>query len=317
MFRSRVIVNRNTIITLMPIMPASPPAHVFDRPFDILAPKKWTLPAVFNAPHSGRCYPPAFLAQSRLDAMALRKSEDCYVDELFACAVHRGAPLLKANFPRAFLDVNREPFELDPRMFRDELPGYVNSASVRVTGGLGTIPRIVAEGEEIYRAPLSFADALDRIERYYRPYHRRLAALMNEAHRGYGAVLLVDCHSMPSSAAATAHSGSRADIVLGNRHGASCSEAVLSALEAIFREHGFTTLRNRPYAGGFITQTYGEPDHGRHALQIEINRGCYINERNFEKLSGFDALKLALQSVLTDFLASLGQLITPMQLAAE
>jgi N-formylglutamate amidohydrolase len=300
-------------------MPANPHAYIFECPFEILAPRKWTLPAVFNAPHSGRCYPPAFLAQSRLDALTLRKSEDCHVDELFTGAVDCGAPLFKANFPRAFLDVNREPFELDPRMFRDELPGYVNSASVRVTGGLGTIPRIVAEGEEIYRAPLRFADALDRIERYYRPYHRRLAALMNEAHKGYGAVLLVDCHSMPSSAAAaTANgSGARADIVLGNRHGVSCSEAVLLALESAFRIHGFSTLRNRPYAGGFITQTYGEPNLGRHALQIEINRGCYMNERTFEKLPGFDALRSALRSVLTEFLAGLGQLIAPMQLAAE
>lgn len=299
-------------------MPFTPHCHVFERPFEILAPRKWTLPAVFNAPHSGRLYPAAFLAQSRLDALALRKSEDCYVDELFACVVEQGAPLLKANFPRAFLDVNREPFELDPRMFRDELPGYVNSASVRVTGGLGTIPRIVAEGEEIYRTPLSFADALERIERYYRPYHQRLAALVHEAHKGYGAVLLVDCHSMPSSAAAPVHgSGAKADIVLGNRHGASCSETVLHALEARFRSHGFTTLRNKPYAGGFITQTYGEPDLGRHALQIEINRGCYINERTFEKLRGFAALQSALQSVLTGFFDELGQLIAPLQLAAE
>jgi N-formylglutamate amidohydrolase len=299
-------------------MPDDFPAPFFYRPFDILAPKKWIYPAVFNTPHSGRCYPPAFLAQSRLDALTLRKSEDCYVDELFACAVGCGAPLLKANFPRAFLDVNREPFELDPRMFRDELPGYVNSASVRVTGGLGTIPRIVAEGEEIYRTPLSFAEALNRIERYYRPYHRRLAALIHEAHKGYGAVLLIDCHSMPSSAAAPAHgTGAKADIVLGNRHGASCSEAVLSALEARFRSHGFATLRNKPYAGGFITQTYGEPDLGRHALQIEINRGCYMNERSFEKSSSFESLQTALKSVLTGFLSELGQLIAPMQLAAE
>jgi N-formylglutamate amidohydrolase len=298
-------------------MPANPALPGLERPFEILAPKKWTLPAVFNAPHSGRVYPAAFLAQSRLDALALRKSEDCYVDELFACVVEHGAPLLKANFPRAFLDVNREPFELDPRMFRDELPGYVNSASVRVTGGLGTIPRIVAEGEEIYRTPLNFAEALDRIERYYRPYHQRLAALVNEAHMGYGAVLLVDCHSMPSSAAGPVNGGAKADIILGNRHGASCSEAVLSELEARFRAHGFAILRNKPYAGGFITQTYGEPDHGRHALQIEINRGCYLNERNFEKLRGFESLQLTLRSILTNFLDELCQLISPMQLAAE
>jgi N-formylglutamate amidohydrolase len=299
-------------------MPVQPPFHFSEPPFEILAPRKWTKPAVFNAPHSGRCYPTAFLGQSRLDALTLRKSEDCYVDELFAAVVDCGAPLLKANFPRAFLDVNREPFELDPRMFRDELPGYINSASVRVTGGLGTIPRIVAEGEDIYRAPLSFADALDRIERYYRPYHQRLAALVQEAYKGYGAVLLIDCHSMPSSAAAPANStGARADIVLGNRHGASCSEDILTALEEEFRSQGFSTLRNKPYAGGFITQTYGEPELGRHALQIEINRGCYMNERSFEKLRGFNALQSTLKSVLTSFLTELGQLIAPRQLAAE
>ena len=127
------------------------------EPFAILAPRQWTRPAIFNSPHSGRMYPEDFLAASRLNPHALRKSEDCYIDELFAFVADLGSPLLHAHFPRAYLDVNREPYELDPRMFREELPGFANVSSMRVAGGLGTIPRIVSEGDEIYGAPCGSA----------------------------------------------------------------------------------------------------------------------------------------------------------------
>jgi N-formylglutamate amidohydrolase len=286
------------------------------RPFDILAPAQWTAPAVFNSPHSGATYPASFLSQTRLDARTLRKSEDCYIDELFTAAVELGAPLLKANFPRAYLDVNREPYELDPRMFSGELPAFVNTSSVRVAAGLGTIPRLVSEGDEIYRAPLAPAEAWRRIDSLYRPYHRALSQLMDEAHRGFGHVLLVDCHSMPSSAS-SGGPGRGVDVVLGDRHGASCAEEIVSLAEDLFEGQGLRVARNKPYAGGFIAHNYGAPRGGKHVLQIEINRALYMDERSFEKLRGFESLARSLRAVLARFLPGLEDIFVPIRAAAE
>ena len=287
--------------------------------FEITAPKAWTAPAIFNSPHSGRAYTDEFLRQSRLTPQALRRSEDCYIDELFAGCLDHGAPLLLAHVPRSYIDLNREPYELDPRMFAGELPGYVNAASPRVAGGLGTIPRVVAEGEDIYRARLPVAEALSRIERIYRPYHRTLTALVEEVFAKNGSVLLVDCHSMPSSAAG--HISPTAvppvDVVLGDRFGASCSEEVTAYLEELLRARGLSVLRNKPYAGGFITHSHGAPRSGRHALQIEINRALYIDETTLEKSRGFEPLRRALAAVTGDLLSALAGLIGRQQLAAE
>ncbi len=287
--------------------------------FEIKAPKAWTSPAIFNSPHSGRAYAAEFLRQSRLSPQALRRSEDCYIDELFAGCLEHGAPLLLAHVPRSYIDLNREPYELDPRMFAGELPGYVNATSPRVAGGLGTIPRVVAEGEDIYRARLPIAEALSRIECIYRPYHRTLTALVEEVFAKNGSVLLVDCHSMPSSAANHISPAQvpQVDIVLGDRFGASCSEEVTGYLEELLRGHGLSVLRNKPYAGGFITHRHGAPRAGRHALQIEINRALYVDETTLEKSRGFEPLRRALTTVTGDLLAALIGLIGPQQLAAE
>jgi N-formylglutamate amidohydrolase len=290
-------------------------ANRAERPFDILAPTQWTAPAVFSSPHSGSQYPAHFLTQTRLDARVLRKSEDCFIDELFAAAVELGAPLLKANFPRAYLDVNREPYELDPRMFAGELPAFANITSVRVAAGLGTIPRLVSEGDEIYRAPLPLAEAWRRIDTLYRPYHRTLSQLLDEAHRGFGHVLLVDCHSMPSSASGSGGRG--ADVVLGDRHGASCAEEVVSLAEDLFEGQGLRVARNKPYAGGFIAHNYGSPRAGKHVLQIEINRALYMDERTFEKSRNYDHLRRALRTVLARLLPSLEDIFVPIRAAAE
>ncbi len=287
--------------------------------FEILAPVAWTAPAVFNSPHSGRNYPTDLLRMTRLSVDALRKSEDCYIDELFMPCIARGAPLLRAHVPRAYIDLNREAYEFDPRMFVGELPGFMNTTSPRVAGGLGTIPRLVAEGEEIYRERLSLEDALTRVEQIYRPYHRTLKALLDEVLAITGSVLLLDCHSMPSNAASFSSPPQKSsiDVVIGDRHGASCPEVITHFVEDLLRAKGLRVVRNKPYAGGFITQNYGSPMLGRNALQIEINRALYMNEARFEKSANFQPLQETLSAVIKTMLETLTEFANPIRHAAE
>ena len=256
-----------------------------DSGLDILRPKKLAAPVVFSSPHSGRRYPKAFLTQSRLDALALRRSEDSFVDEIFSTVTDFGAPLIRALFPRAYVDANREPFELDPNMFDESLPDYVRTHSSRITSGLGTIPRVVTNGAAIYSAPLTFAEARQRIETHHRPYHRALSALLEETHHKFGATLLIDCHSMPSHHVLGGNHKEirKVDIVLGDNHGTSCAPEVTSLAEQVLIDTGFNVVRNRPYAGGYITRCYGQPEIGQHSLQVEINRSLYMNERTIQR----------------------------------
>jgi N-formylglutamate amidohydrolase len=292
---------------------------MFDSCFEILAPKSWTAPAVFNSPHSGKCYPPELLQMTRLSAKTLRKSEDCFIDELFMACTELGAPLLRALVPRAYIDLNREAYEFDPRMFSSELPGYMNTGSPRVAGGLGTIPRLVAEGEEIYRERLDINDALQRVENIYRPYHRTLNALVNEVVANTGTVLLMDCHSMPSNATSAVPSSNppTVDVVIGDRYGVSCPEEITSFVESLLRSEGLRVVRNKPYAGGFITQNYGAPKLGRNALQIEICRGLYMDEAKLEKNSGFQPLQAALRQIMKTLLDTFTEFAVPQKQAAE
>ena len=259
----------------------------FETPaFEILRPPPRSGPLVFNSPHSGAVYPADFLASSRLDPVTLRRSEDMFVDELFAGVVARGAPMLRARFPRAFLDVNREPYELDPRMFDGRLPDHCNTRSMRVAGGLGTIARVVGEGQEIYARKLRVDEALHRIEALYRPYHRALRTLLEETRSEFGFAVLVDCHSMPSGPHLHAD-GLKPDIVLGDRYGTSCSRIFIDAADDALHAAGYRVSRNKPYAGGFITEHYGRPAAGIHALQIEVNRSLYMDERRQTRSAAF------------------------------
>src|SRR5262245_21598519 len=289
-----------------------------DPPFSVAYPQRPAVPCVFNSPHSGSRYPKAFLALSRLDPLTLRRSEDCHVDQLFAAAVALGAPMLKANFPRAFLDVNREPWELDPAMFDGELPAYVNTTSARVAGGLGTIPRIVCEHEEIYAARLSFREAERRIRTYYLPYHAMLQRLMSDAVAQFGVAVVIACPYMPSRAASgrAAHGG-RPDVVLGDRYGSSCEAGIALCLEEALTAQGLTVIRNKPYAGGHITAAWGRPANGTHALQVEINRGLYMNELTFRRSQGFALLERLLATALKRFFVALPQIAIPNRIAAE
>jgi N-formylglutamate amidohydrolase len=266
-----------------------PPEATATVVFDLHEPAAHSLPLVLASPHSGSEYPADLLAASRLDPLALRRSEDSFVDELFAAAPRLGAPLLSARFPRAYVDVNREAYELDPAMFSDALPGFVNAVSPRVRMGLGTIARIVASGEEIYAKKLRFAEARRRIECLYHPYHRALGRLVEATEGVFGGYLLVDCHSMPS-AAGSACGPDGADIVLGDCHGASCAAQIVEAANSFLVGRGFAVTINAPYAGGFTTGFYGCPSAHRHALQIEINRALYMDERSFRRKPSFPRL---------------------------
>jgi N-formylglutamate amidohydrolase len=254
---------------------------------DVHEPAARRLPLVLASPHSGSEYPADFVAASRLDPLALRQSEDSFVDELFAAAPQLGAPLLSARFPRAYLDVNREAYELDPAMFSDALPSYVNGGSPRVRIGLGTIARIVANGENIYAGKLRFADAERRIECLYHPYHQVLHRLVQETAAMFGGCLLVDCHSMPSGSGC---GQGGADIVLGDCYGAACAPCIIEAARLLLADRGFRVAINAPYAGGFTTAFYGRPRTHRHALQIEINRALYMDERSYCRKPSFAQL---------------------------
>ncbi len=276
------------------------------RPCEVLAPGEPRIPVVLASPHSGRDYPRHFVTAARLDPLALRKSEDSFVDEIFATAPTRGAPLLKALFPRAYLDANREPLELDPLMFVDALPPYANTRSPRVAAGLGTIARVVANGAEIYDDRLPFAEALQRIRAYYWPYHDALRRLIDETRRRFGACVLVDCHSMPSVGGPMDRDAGlrRVDFVLGDCHATSCVGTVTATAERALADLGYHVRRNAPYSGGFVTRHYGRPADGVHALQIEVNRALYMDERNIARSRDLPRLAQELRHVI----AALGRL---------
>ncbi len=284
--------------------------------FETREPPRQLAPFVFNSPHSGTDYPADFVAASRLDGLAIRHSEDVFVDRLFASALANGAPMLCARFPRAWLDVNREPFELDPRMFDGPLPPFANTTSARVANGLGTIPRIVADGKAIYRKRLPVAEALQRIDEVYVPYHRELRRLIDRTRETFGFAILIDCHSMPSTVR-SAHLRGRPDFVLGDRHGSSCHTALTDMVEATLVRMSYDVSRNRPYAGGFITEHYGRPRDGVHAIQIEVNRALYLNERTLEPARGYRTLELDISTMIAELIHRCADFMPPAQQAAE
>jgi N-formylglutamate amidohydrolase len=285
-------------------------------PFDIVEPDVWRAPIIFNSPHSGSVYPAEFLHASRIDVAALRRSEDSFMDELIADLSSRGFPVVRVHFPRSYVDVNREPYELDPRMFNGRLPSFANTRSMRVAGGLGTIPRVVGDGQEIYRERLDVDDALTRIEALYKPYHRALRRLINKAHQMFGTVILVDCHSMPSIGISR-EEPRRPDIVVGDRYGTSCAAVLADVVEDTFGRLGYSLGRNKPYAGGFITEHYGNPASGLHAIQIELNRAIYMDERKRERTERFGQIAADF-AVLADAIATIPRSgLGPFQAAAE
>lgn len=271
-------------------------ADASDPPFRLERPACQHVPFVFASPHSGRRYPASLLSQSRLDALTLRRSEDAYVDELFAGVTALGAPLLAAEFPRAYLDVNRGIAELDPGMFDAPLTVPVDAPGPRVAAGLGVIPRIVRDGAEIYRGKLGRMEADLRLARLYRPYHQALQTLIDETSARFGVAVLIDCHSMPSALAVP-------DVVLGDRYGASASAGLTRRAVDAFVRAGFSVAHNTPYAGGHTTVRYGRVEEGHHVLQIEINRALYLNEERVSKKPAFQILRARLEKVMAELVA--------------
>lgn len=284
-------------------------------PFDLLLPGRRDTATVFASPHSGRDYPDDFVAQSPLSRRVLRSSEDAFVDLLFGSAPEQGAPLLAARSPRAYVDLNRACDELDPALIDGVPRGSLNP---RVASGLGVIPRVVAGGRVIHSGRIPQAEAQARLARTWHPYHDALQTLLHQSRQSFGAVLLIDCHSMPHEAIA-AHAGPlrrTPEVVLGDRHGAACAPQVMAGVEAAFQRAGFVVTRNSPFAGAYITQAYGRPGMGQHAVQVEIDRALYMDEARIQPAPQFESVRRRLAAVVAE-LADLGRQLGQRALAAE
>ena len=286
-------------------------------PFEVLQPATGSVPLVLSSPHSGEIYPPSLLSEIRIQFNQLRCLEDAWVDQLFGCATELGAPLLRARFARAYVDPNREAFELDAALFEGPLPAYVNAGSVKARAGLGTIPSRIG-GRAIYRARLDFGESERRIRLAYWPYHQALQGLLARARHQFGVVLLLDCHSMPSFAGnGAASQEDSVDFALGDRFGRSCAPAIIERVETVLRRGGFRVARNRPYAGGHITARYGRPETGVHALQIEVRRGLFMEELTREPHPAVADLQRVLRELLTDLAGFVGEQRAPRPVVVE
>ncbi len=283
------------------------------KKYDLRLPLKVTNPVIFSSPHSGREYPKDFVKKSVLSKSHLRSSEDAFVEELFATVNAFGSPLLAALAPRAYVDLNRGVDELDPSIIEGAKAAYNNP---RVASGLGVIPRVVSDRRQIQSGKMSMGEALSRIETYYTPYHEMLVELITHAKSKFGMAVLLDCHSMPSDALqnAMAPGGLRPDIILGDRFGASTRQDVFDVVETALKDQGFIVGRNTPFAGGYITQKYGVPARNQHTIQIEINRGMYMNEKRIRRSRDFENVQTALRAASRNICDSFGQNIS---LAAE
>jgi len=268
-------------------------------PFDVFLPIRQDTSVVFASAHSGRDYPRSFLRQSVLDDRIIRSSEDAFVDLLFAAAPDHGAPLIAATVPRAYVDLNRAAEELDPAVVDGASRAVHNP---RVASGLGVIPRVVANGRAIYRGKLTQAEAQERLRQTWHPWHRALAALIEDTRTKFGQAVLIDCHSMPHEAIESIANGAvrKPEVVLGDRFGASAAPDIVDRVEAAFAAAGLKVVRNAPFAGAFTAQHYGRPSRGQHVVQVEIDRSIYMNEQMIRPNNNFEAFRAVLGGVVAD-----------------
>jgi len=281
--------------------------------YQIHRPERQNTAVVFASPHSGRAYSVAFLAQTVLSSAAIRSSEDAFVDQVFESAPRHGAPLLVANVPRAYLDLNRAPDEFDPSVIEGIARAPHNP---RISSGLGVIPRVVSGGRLIYRGKMALAEAEARIAQVWHPYHRALRQLLEETHASFGEAVLIDCHSMPHEAIeGHGRPGQpKPDVVLGDRFGAAAGRHVMDGVEAAFQRAGLRVARNTPFAGAFIAQSYGRPSARRHVIQVEIDRGLYMDEATITPHAGFEDFRALMAGVIAE-ITGIGR--TSLPLAAE
>lgn len=284
------------------------------RAYYLSLPQKRSTSVVFASPHSGRDYPDGFLRRTRLDRHRVRSSEDAFVDDLFDGAPRTGASLLCAGAPRAFVDFNRAADELDPALIEGV---RTTGHNPRITSGLGVIPRVVANGKAIYTGKITLEEARQRIDRYWRPYHQALQGELDQAYGLFGQAILIDCHSMPHEAmeSATQSGTPRAQVVLGDRFGASAQSGIVEQIEAAFQAADFIVARNVPFAGAYTTQHYGRPARNRHAIQIEIDRALYMDEKRITPRADYAAFKARLHLVIAS-ISDIGRPRTD-RLAAE
>ncbi|WP_322867820.1 N-formylglutamate amidohydrolase [Aquicoccus sp. G2-2] len=270
--------------------------------YDLIHPEMRSTSVVFASPHSGRDYPWSFLRRTLLDAHSIRSSEDAFVDQLFDCAPSFGAPFLMAGAPRAFVDLNRSADELDPALIEGvQKTGH----NPRIASGLGVIPRVVAGGRAIYPGKISMREARRRVDLYWTPYHAMVQRQLDAAHARFGEAILVDCHSMPHEAMDAIARGvkARPEVVIGDRFGASARPDIIERIEAAFAAVGLTVVRNAPFAGAYVVQHYGRPARGQHAVQIEIDRALYMDEKRVRPNGNFNAFRRVMRQVVGEIAA--------------
>jgi N-formylglutamate amidohydrolase len=261
-------------------------AEVLER-FD---PVERVAPVVFDSPHSGNIYPGDF--DHCIDRLHLRRTEDAFIDELFSDAPGEGATLLCALFPRSYVDPNRSPDDIDPAMLDGEWP-YSASPGEKAKLGIGLIPSR-EPGGVVYDRLLGVQEACHRLDTYYWPYHRELEQALDRAQQLCGAFWHVNCHSMPAISTSISPEGPgvpRPDFCLGTRDGTTCDGEFVEFVESYLADLGYTVTINDPYKGVELVRRYSDPTRGRHSLQIEINRGLYMDEAAIAKHHGFAALK--------------------------
>lgn len=286
-------------VRLGPLPEPLPAPGLTEPPFDHTPATAPAAPVLFASPHSGSHYPASMQDALCVPLIDVRRTEDAFIDELFAGAPALGAGLVAARYGRSVVDLNRDPHELDAAMFHDGPPRPCALPTARVEAGLGCLPRVGARGEAIYARLLTRAEGEERLVHVHDAYHLHLTGELEALRRAHGHALLIDCHSMPSL-----QPGRRSltDIVLGDRFGSSADARLMARIERSFRAQGFTVARNAPYAGGYTTRRYGRPRRGIHALQVEINRGLYMDEQRITRASGFAGLKDALQQVMAEII---------------
>ena len=281
--------------------------------YTLRAPECRETSVVFASPHSGQTYSRQFLESSQLDRHSIRSSEDAFVDLLFQGVTELGAPLISAVAPRAYVDLNRSPDELDPALIEGAPRSPHNP---RVSSGLGVVPRVVANGRSIYAGKIPLDEARARIGRYWRPYHAALSGLLEESHALFGEAILIDCHSMPHEAIEGSAAGRarRPDVVIGDRFGAAAAPEIVDRVEAAFHSAGLSVARNSPFAGAYTVQHYGRPSRVQHAIQIEVDRALYMDEASIRPTERFEEFRRCLTGVAAEIVA-IGRPAMP--LAAE